>query len=152
MSRRWTAAPGSGFSFSDPNEASPSITFIQPASYTVTVVASNSSGSNSFSRVIEVTDCGNLAGIADVPLLQDQVSIQPNPTSGELQLWLGSFKAEIVTVKLFNNLGQLLFQRAKVPGSDGRITLNLEEKQQGIYTLSVESAGQKSVKRVVISR
>lgn len=62
----WSASPSAGVVFT-PNATAinPSITFSSPGSYTVTVVATNSVGSNSNSKSITITTCSTASSCAD---------------------------------------------------------------------------------------
>jgi hypothetical protein len=62
----WSANPSSGVTFNPNNTAtSPSITFATPGSYSITVVATNSLGSNSSTKVITISTCTTSSTCAD---------------------------------------------------------------------------------------
>ena len=83
------------------------------------------------SEVVSATYIINTVGIHD---LQQQVSIYPNPTSGDVTLDLSGLNAK--TVELFSMNGQLL--NIVVP-TDETMTLSLSQYANGIYFVRIHS-------------
>jgi len=53
----WSASPSTGVTFSSTTATSPTITFANTGTYTVTLVATNSQGSQNATQVISITNC-----------------------------------------------------------------------------------------------
>ncbi|MEQ1747132.1 MAG: T9SS type A sorting domain-containing protein, partial [Saprospiraceae bacterium] len=79
--------------------------------------------------------------------------IQPNPTTDWLWVDLSDFDREVVTISVYNDLGQAVLVRQVVLVDNHKISLSLREAgaSAGIYTLSLRGASVSAVKRVVLT-
>ncbi|MEQ1745939.1 MAG: Calx-beta domain-containing protein [Saprospiraceae bacterium] len=81
-----------------------------------------------------------------------RLRVQPNPTSDRVWLDLSGYASEAVTVSIFGDLGQLVWERRIPAVEDLKLSVSLREAgaAAGVYTLSVRSAGGVATKRVVL--
>ena len=86
-------------------------------------------------------------------LLEANVSVYPNPTSGEFWLLINSAGTTIYEMELLNNLGAVVYKNNKleVQGSFKQ-QFNFSELPAGMYTISLRSASNVIVKRIVITK
>jgi hypothetical protein len=80
------------------------------------------------------------------------LGIQPNPTTDRFRLDLTDFAGEAVTVSIFSDLGQLVWENRIPVVEDLQVQISLREAgaKAGIYTVSVRSASGVVAKRVVL--
>ncbi|MBR6063244.1 MAG: T9SS type A sorting domain-containing protein [Bacteroidales bacterium] len=93
------------------------------------------------SEIVSVTYTVTPVGIHD---MQQQVSIYPNPTSGDVTLDLSGLNAK--TVELFSMNGQLL--NTVVP-TDETMTLSLNQYAAGIYFVRIHTDNGITTQKIV---
>lgn len=114
-------------------------TSVQAAPVTVKAIAMKDGMLNS--EIASVTYTVTPVGIHD---MQQQVSIYPNPTSGDVTLDLSGLNAK--TVELFSMNGQLL--NAVVP-TDETMTLSLNQYAAGIYFVRIHTDNSITTQKIV---
>jgi hypothetical protein len=79
-------------------------------------------------------------------------SVNPNPTTDRFRLDLTDFAGEAVTVSIFSDLGQLVWENRIPAVEDLQLQISLREAgaAAGIYTVSVRSASGVVATRVVL--
>jgi len=79
-------------------------------------------------------------------------ALQPNPTTDRIWLDLTDFAGQAVTVSIFSDLGQLIWENRIAAVIDLKLPISLREAGAltGIYTVSVRSASGVAAKRVVL--
>lgn len=90
----------------------------------------------------------NIVSLESVPGLEN-ISIQPNPTSGEVELSLQSSKKLELDLQLIDMTGKLLLTKRFVVDGDLSEWINLEEFPKGSYVLNIVS-GKKLVSKQII--
>jgi len=80
------------------------------------------------------------------------LTVQPNPTTDRIWLDLTDFAGESVTVSIYGELGQLVWENRIPAVEDLKLSVSLREAgaKAGIYTVSVRSASGVVAKRVVL--
>jgi len=80
------------------------------------------------------------------------LSLQPNPTKDRIQLDLTDFAGEVVTVSIFGDLGQLVWERRISVVKELKFSISLREAgaAAGMYTVRVRSASGVVAKRVLL--
>jgi len=78
--------------------------------------------------------------------------IQPNPTTDRIWLDLSDYSGDVVTVSIFSDLGQLVWENRIPAVADLKLPISLLEAgaKAGIYTVCVRSARGVAAKRVVL--
>lgn len=70
------------------------------------------------------------------------ITVYPNPASKQINIWVSAADVSFFTLKLYNNLGQLVKQQATKTANQ-TITMPVEELSSGIYQLEVFRNGTK---------
>lgn len=132
-------------------EQNPSVTYNTAGVYDVTLTISDGTDSHTFIRedYIEVFDC---TGLSENDLT-DNVSVFPNPGNGDFELNIISSEAVKADIKVVNLLNETVFSKTGVV-VDGtyEASMDLTELPNGLYLLVVDSDGERTVKRIVISK
>ena len=76
----------------------------------------------------------------------------PNPTQNQISLRAGEELIELCQVYLLNTLGQVLETTFWNPKQDGDLKISVDDYQQGIYFLRIQSEKQSKVLKFVVSR
>jgi hypothetical protein len=148
----WSASPQSGVTFlPDANAENPTIVFSQSGSYMVSVTAMNSSGDNTGTLAIEVSNCDINAGIEAHNIIQKGFSIFPNPAGTEVNITLDLKGNSGAVLRLQNSLGQVIAEKTLTNG-ENVAKLDVASYDAGIYTVSVQCGKQRSVGKLVVSR
>jgi hypothetical protein len=114
-------------------------TSVQASPVTVKAIAMKAGMLNS--EMASATYTITTVGIHD---MQQQVSIYPNPTNGNVTLDLSGLNAK--TVELFSVSGQMLY--SMVP-TDETMTLSLSEYAEGIYFVRIHSDNAVTTQKIV---
>ena len=79
------------------------------------------------------------------------LSIFPNPSSGEINLTINGLTSSKVTVSIHNTVGQLVYAKEYIP-LNGELTelINIRENVSGIYIVTVNDGVNKLTRRVVL--
>ncbi len=152
-SYQWATTPTAGVNYvPGSTAANPNITFAIPAIYTVSLTATNAAGTNTYFEYVMVLDCGDGVGISESTTLNDFIRIQPNPGTGVFTLHTAFSKARELDLTIFNALGQKVYE-ANINGlKQSETEINLDFLPVGVYSFSIESGSQRTVKRLVIAR
>jgi hypothetical protein len=80
------------------------------------------------------------------------LGIQPNPTNDRFRLDLTDFAGEAVTISIFSDLGQLVWENRISEVADLKVSISLREAgaAAGMYTVSVRSTRGVATTRVVL--
>ncbi len=92
-------------------------------------------------------------GIKEAASNDFKIVLYPNPASDELTVNYTTEKSQTVTVNLFNNLGELVFNSeiGNQNAGNHKIKLNTNSLSSGIYNLTLKSVANISVNKVVIT-
>ncbi len=137
----WTISPTTGVTVTGPSIGK-NYVFTNAGSYTVTLKASNISGTSTISKVIDANVC---VGISENALAAS-LNVYPNPAHDQLNIVLPSSN-DVFKVKMINVIGAVVYEEAV---TKGQISINLSNKAKGIYFLTVESNNEKAVKKIVV--
>lgn len=118
------------------------------STYTLTLRATNGSGTTSVSQVIQVTQ-DNCVGISENTNLGRNLSVYPNPAHEQINVMLTGSLAP-VKIKLTNLLGALIYEEKANFSSKEKLSINVANNPKGIYFLTVESNNEKVTKKIVI--
>jgi len=87
----------------------------------------------------------------DEPIVYENLSIFPNPTTGQLKLSFDAEKADKLQIRLTNINGQVVFDEQ--PGSftgNYSNTFDLSDQAKGVYLLSIISQKGTTVRKIVL--
>lgn len=135
----WSVAPSG--SVSSPTVTNPTITYGNPGTYTITLVAANTSTSNTFSKVVTVSGCVGL----NESTLANGISVFPNPAKDVLNIEVSNSDNFAVTVT--NLLGKVILTEKS---SKEKMNLNLSSIASGVYFVTIDAKGQKTTKKIIV--
>lgn len=107
-------------------EQNPTVTYAEPGTYNVTLVASNTAGNNEAAKndyiVVEA-----VAGIGENPLANN-VSVYPNPTSGIVNIELNDASGKNVNIVVYDFVGRKVSEtNTQTTGASQKVELNLSK-------------------------
>ncbi|MDW8158939.1 MAG: T9SS type A sorting domain-containing protein, partial [Bacteroidia bacterium] len=118
-----------------------SITTTIPGRYFVEITrsgCSNRSASKEFTPVSRARD------------MEQYIVCYPIPTSGKLRIMLGAISAPIVSIRIYNSLGQEVLYMPKVYLADRELEVDLNELLPGVYIIELETdAGSSYLTKVI---
>lgn len=127
----WAITPSAGLSFANSSTATsknPQLVFANPGKYSVKLTATNFAGSkdSTATDMITITDNSSLNTIFD-----NNSYFYPNPVINQLNFNHPDFEGK--SVKIFNNLGQLVFET--IVSKD--LSINLSDLIKGTYLMVI---------------
>lgn len=123
-------------------QQNPTVTYNTQGTYSVSLTASNASGSNTYTRTNYIT-VNNCTNIEDA--LLSSISIYPNPTNGTLYIEIPEPKAEVKIVNIIGN------EVMKLKLNSNKNALDLNSLSQGIYILEININNQKIRSKITIN-
>ena len=142
----WSVLPTAGVQLSNCGANCRLLDFTSSGSYTVTLVATNASGSNSISKTVIANIC---VGLSENKGMLSNLNVFPNPAHDHLNLVLPT-SSDVYKIKLVNVVGAVVYEEKTVKNSKEIVTINLTNKAKGIYFLIVESNSDKAAKKIVV--
>ncbi len=96
------------------------------------------------------TGCINLLVPTNEWLIDGQLSVYPNPTSGNFQVEFASIKSVTVQISVLNILGEEIIRLEKETIANAyQKSINLEQYPSGVYLVNVKADGQSFVQKIV---
>ena len=90
--------------------------------------------------------------LTDYNSLNNAVNIMPNPSNGVFNILMTLPKSQDISVTISNMLGQSVYVNNFKSFTDGMLTVDLSDKNQGIYFVTVSNGIEKNVQRIVITK
>lgn len=84
--------------------------------------------------------------------LSSNVNIMPNPSNGLFNILMTLPTAQDLTINVTNMLGQTVYTSSYKSFIDGMVSLDLSDKNQGVYFVTVSNGVEKNVQRIVITK
>ena len=111
-------------------------------------------GSNIHLAIIPQITCSQLTGIDEVQnLRQDNITVMPNPGSGEFMLVFSlEQQQQNVKVRVINAVGQEIARNELHNVGTHVATLTLNEQAPGVYFAEISNGTEKVVKKIVLTR
>ncbi|MBK9285152.1 MAG: T9SS type A sorting domain-containing protein [Sphingobacteriaceae bacterium] len=136
----WSTNPAA--SISNSNAVNPSITFTATGPYTITLIANNTGSTSTTTRTVDVSIC---AGVNEIASAINSMNVFPNPAKDQLNINItGVIDYSFLITDV---LGKPV--KAGLSGGE-KVSLNVSDLASGIYFLTVQSQGHKSVKKIII--
>lgn len=102
----WSIIPSQGAQFVPSNTvANPSVLLTQPGFYTITLNATNASGSDQMSQSLDIYDCGNFESVQ--AFNASPIQVYPNPANAQLNIFTQQSKT--FELSIINTIGQLVY-------------------------------------------
>ena len=133
----WSITPNTGIAYQSGNSAAspnPVVKFSTPGQYTVTLTASNASGSDGETKTNYITVTSN-SGI-DEATETVSVSVYPNPATDRITVQLGAASATDVHIHVTDLSGKTV-TRLTHPAGTGSIQVSASAWAQGVYQVEV---------------
>jgi hypothetical protein len=143
----WNITPTGGVALFQTVGTNKKLAFSIANTYTLTLRATNASGTNSAVQVITVSDCSGV-GLFENTNLGNAIKVYPNPARETVNINLPS-SFESVKVKLTNILGAVVYDE-KLNNNKEKMTISLANNPKGVYFLTVESNNEKVTRKLVI--
>jgi PKD repeat protein len=140
----WSCTPSAG-SISNVSAINPTITLVNAGNYTITLKATNTSGTMIATQQVSVSTC---IGMEENSLNASNISVYPNPAKDQLNIEIPSNFSDNYTVTLTNILGKAILTD-KVSNKE-KINITFANIAKGVYFLTVESKGQKANKKIIV--
>ncbi|MEI6487951.1 MAG: M4 family metallopeptidase [Bacteroidota bacterium] len=121
-------------------------TFSANGTYTVTLLVSTGSCTDSISQTITIYGLGvdNGSSLADFELL-------PNPTDGKFELRFTKLGNESVSIKIINTLGQTMLKELRhLSSGRNSITFDLSDFSNGIYFVQINDSNNFTINKRII--
>jgi len=132
-------------------EKNPVITYSNEGTFDVQLIVSNRNGYDTLLKTGYI--------LVDYPTgIENKqanlaFSVQPNPSNGIFTLNVGSFRDDVVTIKLFNMLGNVIYEENDMPVNEKLSRqINLSNKPEGIYFMTVKGKESTTTQKVLIKK
>lgn len=139
----WTNVPNSGVFQVNAPGGNKTYSFSIAGTYTITLKASNASGTNQAVQTIVVDAC---TGLNENNGILSAVEVYPNPAREEFKVSLPANK-DGYRISLVNVLGSVVFESNTYSET---LNVNVSNQPNGVYFLNVESKDAKITRKVII--
>jgi hypothetical protein len=95
----------------------------------------------------EMSACVNIASVGLRDITSINYTVQPNPTTGLFTVTANT--SEAMTVKVYDMIGKLIVSQSTVNNSSN---IDLSNYENGVYSLTIETANKKSTSRIVLTK
>lgn len=86
-------------------------------------------------------------------LLEDNISIFPNPTDGLVNLHFENKNtSDKISIKVYDMIGKLIFEKIDVELISNSFSINLENLINGIYFISIQQNNKTTSKKLIINK
>ncbi len=90
--------------------------------------------------------------ITEYNMFSNNVNIMPNPSAGVFNILMTLPSIQDITIEVTNTLGQSVYTHSYKSFMDGMVAVDLSDKNQGIYFVTITNGKEKHVQRVVITK
>ena len=127
------------------NDKNPSHTYAAAGSYVVSLIATNTCGSDTLNQTINVTAVG-----LNNTINAKNVIVYPNPNNGQFKIDFKLNLKDNVTLKIVNLSGQIVYQNNLGSTLSENLSIDLSELASGVYTLRVEGVNTQITKKISV--
>jgi PKD repeat protein len=137
----WSSNPV-GAQFSNPTAPAPAITFTATGNYTVSLIATNASGSITATQTINISTCNSINENNGV---LNSISLFPNPSNGVFNV-ATTLSNDNINYSVTNILGATI-ATGKFNSSKN---IDLSSQSKGVYFITFENNGSKMTKKIIL--
>lgn len=102
--------------------------------------------------IIPQITCSPIVGIKEnITNFNSNISIMPNPTSGQFNLIFTLPKEEELFIKIYNSIGQQISSEHLQNVSNNLINLDLSNKPSGIYFTEISNGTERVIKKIIVN-
>lgn len=133
------------------NEKNPVITYYTHGNYDVQLIVSDGVTNDTMFKpgYIHVDFASSIAENAD----KLNCKIMPNPTKGVFSANISSGKEDVISIKLFNTIGTIVFEENNIPTDDRLIrTFNLSAQPDGVYFLRIKGKMSTLAQKIIVQK
>ncbi|MEY2923596.1 MAG: hypothetical protein RLZZ337_136 [Bacteroidota bacterium] len=126
----------------------------EEGTYTAVFKTTDNSGniSNAFSLYVDVSyDYFPLKGSVTDLELENGLIVYPNPTNGLVNINVTLPQNEIITLNVYNAMGQELISVASASQNNGTYTVDLSGNPSGVYYLKLKNNGTVITKKIIVN-
>ncbi len=142
----WSNVPNSGVFSMNATGGNKMYVFSNPGTYTITLKATNASGTNQAVQTITVDAC---VGLIENSTSSTALEVFPNPANEEFSVMLPNTK-ESYNVTLVNVLGAVVFETTTSKNAPEKLNIRVANQPSGVYFLNVQSKSEKFTRKIVI--
>lgn len=84
--------------------------------------------------------------------LSNNINIMPNPSNGVFNVLMTLPTVQDITIEVTNTLGQTVYHNNYKSFTDGMVSVDMSDKNQGIYFVTISNGKEKTVQRIVITK
>jgi len=84
--------------------------------------------------------------------LSNNINIMPNPSNGVFNILMTLPEAQDITIDVTNMLGQSVYVNRYKSIMDGLVSVDLSDKNQGVYFVTISNGKEKNVQRIIIAK
>lgn len=95
---------------------------------------------------------GTVVGVGIDPVLDLGITISPNPTSQNFNIYFGEQVNAEVNVKVLNPVGQIVRELNVNPSAQNLLTVEMDNAANGVYFVRMEMDGKATTRKLVIAR
>ena len=95
---------------------------------------------------------GTAVGVSIDPALELGITIAPNPTADNFNIFFHETVNADVVVKVMNPVGQIVREMSINPAVQNELTVQMDDAANGVYFVRMEMDGKVSTRKVVIAR
>lgn len=103
--------------------------------------------------ILPVVEClGGSVGVKSNSVLDNNVTLYPNPSNGMVSLIATLPNTQTLDVSIYNSLGQLMNSSKYAGVSNNVYNLDLNAYSNGVYFVTINNGEEKIVKRLIINK
>ncbi|MBS1651263.1 MAG: T9SS type A sorting domain-containing protein [Bacteroidetes bacterium] len=102
--------------------------------------------------VPQICGTATVTGLTQNSSLAHNISMMPNPTSGELKVNVNLNETQDLTISVTNAIGQVVMNNNYSAVLSESVNLNLSNQPNGIYFVTVSNGKDKMVQRIVLNK
>lgn len=104
--------------------------------------------------ILPIVSCRPIVGIKENTANEftSNVNIMPNPNTGVFSLVFTFANEEKINVRIYNSIGQEISNNSLENVTNNVVNINISDKPNGIYFVSITNGVTKTVKKVIVSR
>lgn len=150
----WTVAPSAGTTFvagSTSTSAAARIRFANAGYYTISLKVTNSAGTDTETKTNYIY-VYSTAGVDENDLAKN-ILIYPNPANDFINIETGIIPSSEINFQIFDILGNKVIE--DINGSytsSNSISVNLSSLQKGVYFITINTSGQTTTKKFVLTK
>lgn len=84
--------------------------------------------------------------------LNNNIHIMPNPSNGVFNVLMTLPNTQDISIEVTNTLGQTVYSSHYKSFTDGMVSVDMSDKNQGIYFVTISNGKEKNIQRIVLTK